>query len=189
MIQSCSVVQATKTTWEKSFVTIAQSDERTLRSRPNPFHIFCQECPEVTKKTRWNSSVKKIKIVRKIVKEKAIPANYPKSYRVHFAWANHEITADRQTNLNKWLKLLPKTTHFRIIGYTDNTVSKNPTIKNSTLAKRRVSTVDQFMKHQGYKNVRSKSKPMCCYIASNSTATGRKQNRRVEIEIIRGKSR
>lgn len=73
-------------------------------------------------------------------------------------------------------------TDVSIMGYTDNTGSLSANEKVST---NRADAVKTFLYNQGVANTRMTAKglPMQDYVASNETAAGRAQNRRVEIYI------
>ncbi|KAA3641660.1 MAG: hypothetical protein DWP95_06405 [Proteobacteria bacterium] len=75
-----------------------------------------------------------------------------------------------------------KDTHLEVIGHTDSTGNDN---YNMTLSQRRANSVAAYLENRGIPGVRlttigmGRSQP----IASNSTADGRAQNRRVELYI------
>lgn len=73
-------------------------------------------------------------------------------------------------------------TDVSILGYTDNTGSMAANEKVST---NRADAVKTFLYNHGVANNRMEAKglPMQDYVASNETAAGRAQNRRVEIYI------
>lgn len=73
-------------------------------------------------------------------------------------------------------------TNVSILGYTDNTGSMSANEKVST---NRADAVKTFLYNNGVANNRMEAKglPMQDYVASNETAAGRAQNRRVEIYI------
>lgn len=73
-------------------------------------------------------------------------------------------------------------TNVQILGFTDNTGSF---AVNDKLSNERASAVLSFLANQGVSPTRLTAKgiPMADYVASNETAAGRAQNRRVEIYI------
>ncbi len=90
------------------------------------------------------------------------------------------------TNFATSLKENPDT-DVKIIGYTDNT---GKLAFNTKLSKERAGSVLNFLEGQGVAADRLSSLgvPMADYIADNSTAAGRAQNRRVEIYISANKT-
>ena len=73
-------------------------------------------------------------------------------------------------------------TNVQILGFTDNTGSF---AVNDKLSNERATAVLSFLANQGVSATRMTAKgvPMADYVASNETAQGRAQNRRVEIYI------
>lgn len=73
-------------------------------------------------------------------------------------------------------------TNVQILGFTDNTGSF---AVNEKLSNERADAVMSFLANQGVSPTRitAKGVPMADYVASNETAAGRAQNRRVEIYI------
>lgn len=78
-------------------------------------------------------------------------------------------------------------TDVKIIGYTDNTGSM---AINTKLSQERAGAVKLFIEDQGVAANRMVSEgiPMADYVATNETAAGRAQNRRVEIYISANKA-
>ena len=73
-------------------------------------------------------------------------------------------------------------TDVQIYGYTDNTGSLEV---NTRVANGRAAAVESFLANSGIAPTRLQAQgiPMANYVASNDTAAGRAQNRRVEIYI------
>ena len=73
-----------------------------------------------------------------------------------------------------------------VLGYTDSTGSAE---YNQTLSAQRANAVAAYLQGQGVKSSRFEIMGMGSSnpIASNTTADGRQQNRRVEIKIIPNK--
>lgn len=96
-------------------------------------------------------------------------------------WA---INASAQKELNQFAQSLVQNpmTDVAILGYTDNTGSMAANQKVST---NRADAVKTYLNKQGVADTRMEAKglPMQDYVASNETAAGRAQNRRVEIFI------
>lgn len=103
-----------------------------------------------------------------------------------FATGKYAITEQAKANLAKFAANLNQSanqnTNVEIIGYTDNTGSFSV---NDKLSKNRAAAVLNFLSSQGVSATRMTSMgcPMANYVADNSTAAGRAQNRRVEIYI------
>lgn len=107
---------------------------------------------------------------------------------ITFNTGSHEIKSSFYSVLNSIIKVIAKynNTRIEIIGYTDNTGSA--TTNNALSLKRAQSVGNYFVTHKIKENRllidgAGSSNP----IAANSTASGREQNRRVEIKLIETK--
>lgn len=94
------------------------------------------------------------------------------------------LSTTAKTELAKFaqsLKQYPET-NVQIFGYTDNTGSYEV---NQRVATGRADAVYNFLVQQGvnFDRLKAMGIPMADYVASNETAEGRAQNRRVEIYI------
>ena len=94
------------------------------------------------------------------------------------------LSASAQTELAQFaasLKQNPET-NVQIFGFTDNTGSM---AANTKVANGRAPAVERFLVDSGISPTRLSNQgiPMADYVASNDTAAGRAQNRRVEIYI------
>ena len=71
---------------------------------------------------------------------------------------------------------------MQIYGFTDNTGSMEV---NTRVSNGRAASVESFLANSGISPTRLSAQgiPMADYVASNDTAAGRAQNRRVEIYI------
>ncbi len=98
------------------------------------------------------------------------------------------ISAGFYATLNSVAKVLNKYSNstVMVMGYTDNTGSAE---YNQTLSQQRAASVAAYLQGQGVKALRFEVMGMgpSNPIASNDTAAGRAQNRRVEIKIIPNK--
>lgn len=95
-----------------------------------------------------------------------------------------ELSNSAKTELAKFaqsLKNYPET-DVQIFGYTDNTGTYEV---NQRVATGRADAVYNFLVQQGvnFTRLRAMGIPMADYVASNDTAAGRAENRRVEIYI------
>lgn len=88
----------------------------------------------------------------------------------------------RLEQLAAFLKTYPDR-HIRISGYTDNTGSKE---YNQQLSRRRAQAVSKALQDRGISPERIEVRGMgeAYPVATNATAAGRQQNRRVEITIL-----
>lgn len=94
------------------------------------------------------------------------------------------LSANAKNDLGKFAASLISNpdTNVQIFGYTDDT----GTLKvNKRISTERADAVRNFLLNDGVSSTRlfAEGKPMQDYVASNSTAEGRAQNRRVEIYI------
>lgn len=94
------------------------------------------------------------------------------------------LTATAKNDLTQFAQSLKNTpeTNVQIVGYTDNTGTLQV---NQRVSTGRADSVEKFLEKCGVAGSRitSEGKPMTDYVASNETAEGRAQNRRVEIFI------
>ena len=107
---------------------------------------------------------------------------------ITFKTDSADINAGFYSTLNSVAKVLNKydNSTVMVLGYTDNTGSAE---YNQTLSVKRANAVAAYLQGQGVKSTRFEILAMGASnpIADNSTATGRQQNRRVEIKIIPNK--
>ena len=107
---------------------------------------------------------------------------------ITFKTDSSDINAGFYATLNSVAKVLNKYSNstVMVLGYTDNTGSED---YNMTLSKQRAIAVAAYMEGQGVKAGRFEIMGLgpTSPIASNTTAQGRQQNRRVEIKIIPNK--
>lgn len=101
-----------------------------------------------------------------------------------FPTGKYTINEQAKGNLAKFANNLKENenTNVQILGFTDNTGSF---AVNDKLSNERATAVMSFLANQGVAPTRmvAKGVPMADYVASNETAAGRAQNRRVEIFI------
>ena len=103
-----------------------------------------------------------------------------------FKTGSYELSNSAKTNLANFASNLNSgnnaNTNIEILGFTDNTGSFEV---NEKLSNQRANAVKSFIGGRGVASSRMTSKgvPMAQYVASNETAEGRAQNRRVEIYI------
>lgn len=133
-------------------------------------------------------------LANKATVEETTDANGLKAIKVTFEggilFPTNGVTLNTQAkkdlaNFASSLKTNPDT-DVKIIGYTDNTGTMQVNQKVST---GRADAVLTFLENQGVNAARLTAQgiPMADYVASNETAAGRAQNRRVEIYISANK--
>ncbi len=107
---------------------------------------------------------------------------------ITFKTDSADINAGFYATLNSVAKVLNKYSNstVMVMGFTDNTGAD---AYNMTLSKQRATAVAAYLQGQGVKSTRFEIMGMgpSNPIASNATAAGRQQNRRVEIKIIPNK--
>jgi len=160
----------------------------TLTKQPAPFSItqttgepdqfiICSDCPCVTPK-----SVTKDKWLKKNGKKNK--KGNPKKLVIRFEPASYVLSRQQQQLLKRSYQSLPDQYQLMITGYTDNTIPGG-SITNESLALQRATVVFDFLVGLGIDESKTiiKASPLCCYVAPNTTDSGRALNRRVEIVI------
>ncbi len=139
---------------------------------------------------KMDDQAKKLREIENAKVEEATDANGLKAIRVTFDGGilfptnGTSLSAGAKTDLSEFaqtLKQYPET-NVQIYGYTDNTGSLQANQKVST---GRADAVETYLANCGISVSRMTAEglPMQNYVASNETAAGRAQNRRVEIFI------
>lgn len=104
---------------------------------------------------------------------------------ITFATGRYEIKGDFYATLNSVAKVLKKfdKTAIKVSGHTDSVGSDTA---NQTLSEQRANSVAQYLKGQQIAagRIQSVGYGERMPVASNDTATGREQNRRVELELL-----
>jgi OOP family OmpA-OmpF porin len=106
--------------------------------------------------------------------------------RVHFATDSAVVLPDSQSTLDYGVATLKKYPEMviEVRGHTDSTGSKQ---HNQVLSERRAESVMRYLKEHGVTNsMTAKGYGQELPIASNKTAEGRQQNRRVSLHIVGG---
>ncbi len=103
---------------------------------------------------------------------------------VLFATGSAELQGGASSNLNKLVTFLEKypERNVQVEGHTDNVGSEE---LNQRLSRQRAESVQQYLTGEGIasRRITARGLSMSQPIASNDTAAGRQQNRRVEIII------
>ncbi len=102
-----------------------------------------------------------------------------------FATGKSDLSAASKTSLSQFAASLKSNpdTDVKVVGHTDNTGSD---AVNNPLSEARATSVKNYLVSQNVSSARLTSEGQGSYdpIADNSTASGRQQNRRVEVYII-----
>lgn len=149
-----------------------------VRGTPDHF-LICADCPASTQKTTISKSVHRAK---------SQPVKYsqhaPRKLTAHFNHASSVLRDSDRVALAQLVNTLPEAYRITITGYTDNTATGD-TITNDTLAQQRAQSVMDYLIGLGVdkNSIASNVSPLCCYIDSNTTESGRAKNRRTEIIV------
>ncbi len=104
-----------------------------------------------------------------------------------FPTSKYTLNQQAQADLSRFAQSLIQNpgTNVQILGFTDNT---GTFAFNQKLSNERADAVMTYLVNSGVSPTRitAKGVPMADYVASNDTAAGRAQNRRVEIYITAG---
>jgi OOP family OmpA-OmpF porin len=106
--------------------------------------------------------------------------------RVHFATDSSELLPDSEETLNYGIATLNKYPQMviEVRGHTDSTGTRQ---HNQALSQRRAESVMRYLKAHGVtNNMTAKGYGQEQPIASNATAEGRRQNRRVSLRVVGG---
>ncbi len=170
--------------------------------RDTPYFVVCfdDECPQPTVKTPVK--ILALNTVAKGQKTSSAPTSnhsvrsdsyYKKKveilsqYRVHFDYASAELNDEGKTLLGDFVKSYPhKNQSIIITGFTDNGTKPDGKIGNHWLALERALSVKKTLIALGYPETQIllEAKFLCCYIDSNESEAGRRNNRRAEISLI-----
>lgn len=139
---------------------------------------------------KMDDQAKKLREIENAKVEEATDANGLKAIRVTFDGGilfptnGTSLSQGAKTDLSEFAQTLMQypETNVQIYGYTDNTGSLQANQKVST---GRADAVETYLANCGISTSRMTAEglPMQNYVASNETAAGRAQNRRVEIFI------
>jgi len=192
---------------EFTIAQVAANFNESVR-RDHPYFIVCHslDCPTATHKNiitqvaiNINTQQPENDISHSLTSEKARNANgkntvysnktssLPEQFQVHFEYASAAISVSYQKRLQSFVDdYAHKQTRIRVTGYTDNVSIPNGTVGNEWLALDRAANVKKYLVSLGYpeSQILLEAKFLCCYIDSNKTKAGRRNNRRAEISII-----
>jgi outer membrane protein OmpA-like peptidoglycan-associated protein len=143
-----------------------------VRGTPNQFTL-CLDCPYPTPKSPSNANVA-------IASKNS--ASQVQKVVIQFEHASYLLSERERQLLTRFYQSLPEDYRLSITGYTDDT-APGGTITNDSLAQKRAQAVFDFLTSLGLKadTATLNASPLCCYVAPNSTDTGRALNRRAEV--------
>lgn len=108
----------------------------------------------------------------------------PVLHLVQFDFGEFRVTpreAESLARLAEEMKEQRPMRGFWLRGYTDDI---GPSGYNLRLAEKRVAAVEEKLLELGLPVARKEALGACCFVASNDTAEGRAENRRVEVFLI-----
>lgn len=143
-----------------------------VKGTPNQF-TYCADCPCPTQKSPVEANT---------IASRNETSTKIKKVSIHFNHASFALSERERQILTRFYQTLPNDYRLAITGYTDDT-TPGGTITNESLARKRAQTVFDYLISLGLEEDTATidSAPLCCYIAPNSTDTGRALNRRAEI--------
>lgn len=173
----------------------ANFDSTTLRD--HPYFIICKgdDCPVMSLKTptghlpfKAATSIKETDYTTSYQPSRKDKNTPPiNNYRVHFEYANAELSTTYKSLLKSFVDHFPhhqKT--IRITGFTDSGSKPDATLGNEWLALERALSVKHHLMTLGYpeSKILLEAKFLCCYLDSNETEAGRRNNRRAELTLL-----
>jgi len=143
-----------------------------VRGTPNQF-TYCADCPCPTQKSPVEAN---------IIASRNETSTKIKKVSIHFGHGSFSLDERERQILTRFYQTLPNDYRLAITGYTDDT-TPGGAITNESVARKRAQTVFDYLVSLGLKKevATIDASPLCCYIAPNSTDTGRALNRRAEI--------
>ena len=149
-----------------------------VRGTPNHF-LVCANCPLPTQKTELHKTA-----YRAMASPVDKTHQVPRKLVVHFDHASSVLKNSDKDALTRLVNALPESYRLVITGYTDNTATGG-TITNETLAQQRAQSVLNYLIRLGAdkNNIALNVSPLCCYIAPNTSESGRAKNRRTEVIV------
>lgn len=149
----------------------------------NASFAVCTEpaCPAITRKTLAVAPAPAVLPLPVAVTPAAPRAAERHQLIVHFINDSAKLTPSGKAILDQALPALRSATHIVISGRTDNTGAFDP---NQKLALARALNVRDYLRRREpllAADIVIDARGRCCFIASNDTPQGRRQNRRVEV--------
>lgn len=167
----------------------------------NQTFVGCSPCVRPTTKTLWApetqdrpavaataSAPPKPTTALATVQPQLIAKPQPKKLSgvINFETSKATLSPDAKATLNEFCQGSVNAPELLITGHTDATGSQKT---NDRLANARAQVAKQYLadciKSKGKKlNATTQSKGRCCYVADNTTESGRSKNRRVEVTSL-----
>lgn len=123
--------------------------------------------------------------VAAIAPEKPVPASARFAASIPFAFASDALDGRGRAALDAFVARLPASRRLRVIRVAGRTDNVGGAAANARLARARAETVLAALRARLQPEAEAlSSAPRCCYRASNATAAGRADNRRVEVVAI-----
>lgn len=170
----------------------AKNDIKPYYNQKIGDYAYCssESCPQPTQFTLDNEPEQVPIFINKSIPPTTVevPRKLVESIKVHFDFSKSTLRKHEMTKLsNQFAKLKSKNIEVVITGYTDNIedASKKKGF-NKHLALQRAEVVQQLIIDKfaiPEKNIKIDGKPLCCYVSSNKTSSGRAENRRSEVQI------
>lgn len=167
----------------------------------NQTFVGCSPCVRPTPKTLWAPETQdkppvvatvpatpKLTTAPATVQSHTIAKGMPKKLSgvINFETSKATLSPEAKATLNEFCQGSVNAPDLLISGHTDSTGSQKT---NDRLANERANVAKQYLadciKSKGkHLNVTTQSKGRCCYVADNTTESGRSKNRRVEVTSL-----
>lgn len=104
---------------------------------------------------------------------------------IPFAFNSSRLDAAGLAALDAFVARMPQGLHAQLLSVAGRTDSTGPVAANTRIARARAEAVLTALRPRLQPQAEDvRSEPLCCYIASNATAAGRADNRRVDVVAI-----
>jgi len=104
---------------------------------------------------------------------------------IPFAFNSSRLDAAGLAALDAFVARMPQGLHAQLLSVAGRTDSTGPVAANTRIARARAEAVLSALRPRLQPQAEDvRSEPLCCYIASNATAAGRADNRRVDVIAI-----
>lgn len=167
----------------------------------NQTFVGCSPCVRPTTKTLWAPETQDRPAVAATTSAPPKPATAPATVQpqliakaqpkklsgvINFETSKATLSPDAKATLNEFCQGSVNAPELLITGHTDATGSQKT---NDRLANARAQVAKQYLadciKSKGkHLNATTQSKGRCCYVADNTTESGRSKNRRVEVTSL-----
>ena len=167
LLAGCSTVQSEHAVVIEKPATLAiaqlSADERIFS--------ICDACPAPSFKKAVTSNDKASTLTNR-------------TWRLHFESGSTALSDAHQASLDRFYASLPNRYQITVTGYTDD-VAQGGRLSNQQIARGRAESIAQHLISLGVdkSSITTLAKPLCCYVASNTTDAGRALNRRAELTL------